>query len=173
MAKPLNEFGGWLTLFRISNLLGAALLSAAIVFLSMATMMHLNLKLLLASFLIIAESSLTLYFIVKILRALKIKEKETPGKIIGYLKYSFIATVIFSAIEITLNMASHAWIWTGDDMSSLRLTIQAGIYFVIWSGYFKNSRRVAAYYAPAPETAAQVAQAPAPQPAPSSPLDPG
>ena len=74
MAKPLNEFGGWLTLFRISNLLGAALLSAAIVFLSMATMMHLNLKLLLESFLIIAESSLTLYFIVKILRALKIKE---------------------------------------------------------------------------------------------------
>lgn len=150
MAKPLNEFGGWLRFFQIANIIGIVigfimvLIFIAAFFLSLADGENFS-NLDKATFIfIMIEIPVFMYFTVRILQYLKIKSPDTPGNISKMIQYILILTIITGVIEFAVYLSFHN---ASDQLfDTVKGTIQSLISATIWLTYFKKSVRVKQHY---------------------------
>lgn len=148
MAKPLNQFGGYLKFFFIIQWVnfifcGLTALIALLTMISVKTLIRTIEPMILFFYSIVITS---LCF--KIIKSIKKQTTETPRQIIKLLTWILSAAFIFTILEWSCNYFIPA---PAESSSStiIELTgsiIRVLIWYAIWTSYFKKSKRVAAYY---------------------------
>jgi len=151
MAKPLDQFGGWLNFFYVGHLVciiylvGASLIYALAIFAvgggSKAMLVLIGLL----------HSIITVILCIKIVKILKIKELDTPQKVVKIMTWLVILAVIFAFCNILIysfNDIPEVEDYSGLDRLARTVfrVIGAIIGYAIWKSYFKKSKRVIAYY---------------------------
>lgn len=146
MEKPLHEFGGWLRFFQVTNIIGVIVLLPMIVFLIIFSLAMFEIKQFISSSAVVVDLLISFYLILRILKILKVINTDTPGKIMKYLVWFIIFTLIFMVIEIFVALWVNGGGWTSADNSSVRASIGSMFSCIIWISYFKNSKRVKQVY---------------------------
>ena len=147
MTKPLNEFGGYLVFFRISNFVFFIISLVSVPLLLLAVVRTIAENMPTATSALIFSLSLTIssILIFKMLKVLKIQESFVPKKIVNFI---FLLT-IFSISFSLLNFVSK-FLFLGFNqetaMETSKQMINSIVWFLIWRSYFKKSKRVLAYY---------------------------
>jgi hypothetical protein len=141
MEKPFNEFGGWLRFFWITNLL--IFITTSLVFIMNCLSYALRENVVLCAGFIMLQLGFFLdaVFAFKILQYLKERNPANPNKILLLLFASmlislpglcFIESMPFEIIKPSSN-------------SIISIT-QQGMYLLVWSMYFRESKRVKTFY---------------------------
>ena len=165
MRKPLDEFGGWLKCFPV---LCWIILIVGIIDVIFPLMVFINAIIVAAAGLTVdpfvqhlgmfglLKSILTLpniIFPVLINRSLKAKSVDTPNKIMkifGIYSLSIILVTVFTDTIVYPYYRPKMQLMqpsTTDQLQDiLRTVIEIVIFYIVWFLYFKNSKRVLAYY---------------------------
>lgn len=135
MDKPLNKFGGWLKFFWVINLI--SLLIYFFAFIGKFALLHQNtsqstIHFILAQF----DYAQSAVFIFCILKYLKKQEPATPQKIVYFLFASGLVTLAIMVFKV--------FIPGGADITPSENMVW--FYIMVWALYFKESKRVNAYY---------------------------
>ena len=149
MAKPLNEFGGWLRFFQITNIIGVVLLGISIFMSTLAIadfFIEQNYKEVIELTVIALDIIITFILTLKILWVLKIRDKCIPVTIRRCLLWILIFSIIFLGVEISVVYWINGWKLLNEDYQSFRGSIQTVVFCLIWISYFKKSKRVSLYY---------------------------
>ncbi len=146
MAKPINEFGGWLRFFQISNIISLIIFPFLLILMFIEIFIDFNYKQAIEFSIVIIDLVITMYFIIKILGIVQKNDSEVPERIIYYLKMIMIFSLIFLIFEIPATLWANNGEWTNDDSASVRGSLQSIITFLIWRSYFRKSKRVNLYY---------------------------
>ena len=143
MAKPLNEFGGWLRFFQVTCWL-TVVVFVVNVFLSVAAILkQFSLQRVLVFSVLITGIAIILSLLWKVLRLLKVKSPEVPAQIIKKILLVTVFTVAFSLVDVL----SGLWLYqTSPSASSLVGLVRPIVWYLIWSTYFRKSKRVQAHY---------------------------
>ena len=149
MAKPLNEFGGWLRFFQITNIIGTVFLIIVIALSILSTVSLLitaEYKEVVGMIVMTIDITITVGFTIMILWNIKKKDESTPAKIRYYLLLILIFSLVFLVIEIPVTN------WICDRKLSFinfqyfQDAARSVIFCLIWMSYFKKSKRVSLYY---------------------------
>ncbi len=150
MAKPLNQFGGWLRFLQVMSILGIVIGTIATVFVSYvifekyASGEFIQDELKASLLFILVEFPVSFYFVFKILMNLNKKSPESPDIISRYIRYNLIFIVLISIVELFV------YISIGDASSSIYETLKSligtAVGASIWLSYFKQSIRVKEFY---------------------------
>jgi len=149
MAKPLNEFGGWLRFFQIINIIGVVFLGISIFMSTLAIadlFMAQNYKVMVELIVIALEIIIMFILTLRILWVLKIRDKCIPITIRRCLLWILIFSIIFLGAEISVVYWINGGKLLNEDYQSFRGSIQTVIFCLIWLSYFKISKRVSLYY---------------------------
>jgi len=148
MAKPLDEFGGWLFYFYIMRIISLIctvilllLIFTQVLFLSDINQIALLERLMSSVYYII-------YFFItfNILRNIKIKLNITPHKIVNYLKTLLIITLIALPIEFIITYLINDKTMTPAGFNIIFNFLLFVAFCLIWIEYFKYSDRVELFY---------------------------
>ena len=99
MAKPLDQFGGWLKFFYIANWVNIGIIAVSVPLLafgmavSKGTFDYGDLAITLIG------SLIELIFLINIVRIIKIKNPVTPSNIVRFLSFIVILTIVISFVE--------------------------------------------------------------------------
>ena len=142
MAKPLNQFGGWLRFFQISNWIWVILnIFSGLGFVIMALSEGMFHPIMSSLFLFSAT-----YLTIQFLRIIKDQSKSTPTKVSTKLTWIISLAIIFGSCEIIMVLQGSNWTWTQEAHEALMPYFQAIVSLLIWIIYFSISKRVNAYY---------------------------
>lgn len=149
MAKPLNEFGGWLKFFQIINVFLIILI--LLYFVSTAyfaagafsSKIPFTKELKLSIVFMFTLFPLLYFFTGKILRLLKVKSPEVPDDISRYIVYIIIVSVSAGIAEI---LFFHSGDFSKFIFSIFKSVIQPLVINIIWLAYFRRSKRVKEFY---------------------------
>lgn len=146
MAKPLNEFGGWLRFFQVVNLIGVIIFPIILLLVVIGTFTDYNYKNAVESLVTMVDIAISVYFSIRILQIIKKRDISVPAAIIKYLLLIMIFSLVFLAIEIPIILWANDGQWTQADTASARSSLQTVVSYLIWSAYFRKSKRVDLYY---------------------------
>ena len=146
MAKPLDQFGGWLKFFYVMQWVSVVAwgIFTLLFVLSIlgAENFHETIEFSIAFF----DALITLILCIKIVRAIKRKDTYIPNRMIQLMTWLVIFTALFAVCEGLFYYATLGV----EGLSNLAETgkglFRVLIWYVIWTDYFKKSKRVLAYY---------------------------
>jgi hypothetical protein len=141
MSKPLNEYGGWLRFFYITNWIHiVSLVYVVLIFLPLLSGRPLD-SFYWFSFLV--DSGLRVFFVYKIVRVIKKQEVDTPDRIARLLTCVLLVPcfVVVPKIYFARLVAGAPGV-----RAAVITVINAAVWFCIWTAYFRKSKRVLAYY---------------------------
>jgi len=146
MAKPLNEFGGWLFFFYFTLIIGLIVYPIVLILMFIGVFATENSKQIIEFIVYTVDISISFYFLIQIIRIVKDKDPSVPERIINYLKLIMIFSLILLVFEIPIILWANDGQWTSDDSRSVRSSLQTIITYLIWRKYFRSSKRVMMYY---------------------------
>ena len=132
MAKPMSEFGGWLSAFSVLFTL-AFVLSIIEFFAGLFLLGSPKSPSPALGAIAVISNPFYLYFFYKTITTVKLQTSETPQKIAGYLKMLLAICVIVGVLELIV-------------VNIVMPLILAIVFYVAWMQYFKKSQRVLQYY---------------------------
>jgi len=147
MAKPLDEFGGWLRFFEITSWIGVVVISGLCMFLLLALAGVERTGDFMSILISAVDSIVYVVLMIKLLKIIRIKDPETPSKVVGFLKLVVLFTVLFTVCDII----SAYFFFDKKEFLELagvngKAITQAVFWFLVWRSYFTKSKRVEAYY---------------------------
>lgn len=143
MARPLNEFAGWLSFFQILILLnllfsvftGVTLLES--LFSDQDKLLTLGET---------AQFIFIVYMLYRILKILRIPSPEIPEQIKQFLFNIFIVAALHFIYFTMVTMFVYGRPWAQINTVSFAAAVQTMLWTAIWRTYFERSKRVDAYY---------------------------
>ncbi len=148
MAKPLDQFGGWLKFFFvvewISIVLGSifsvAFIAGIVTMEGMADKGY--------NLLYLIDTVIMVFISMKIVRIIKIKEQTVPQRIIKFLFIYAGATLAITAIQfiILYQFPMKDVVVDKEAVDLGKATIKALVWIAFWANYFKKSKRAITYY---------------------------
>ena len=143
MAKPLNEFGGWLRFFQVTCWLTLIIFAVNGALAVAAVFNQFSFQKLIVFSVLLAGVVVILSLLWKILRLLKVQSPKTPEQIAKKISLVAICAVIFSLVDTF----SGLWLFQMSlSFSSLMGLLRPIVWFLVWSSYFKKSKRVNSHY---------------------------
>ena len=146
MAKSLNQFGGWLKFFYITQwiviILCVVFTLQVVLLIFGAENTNEMIEFLFASL----KSLITLILFIKIIKRIKKRDVSIPNQIVKLMTWVVMFTVIFAICEgfmyyLTLGREGLSNLTKmGEDLFRIL------IWYAIWASYFKKSQRVFSYY---------------------------
>jgi len=146
MAKPLNEFGGWLKAFYIYQWFCVLILAMYVLSLALQLFGPQIESSVLLNMIKLLHSFIEVHFILKIIKVIKIKEPNTPNSIILYMKWIVIFAFIFGIGTGILIYSASARVGLTVFSELAKTALMIIIFYLIWASYFRKSKRVCAYY---------------------------
>jgi len=152
MAKPLDQFGGWLKFYYVMQWI-AVFLAVTGIMLMLATIASKSNAERLYIQLLVLESIIAIIILVLIQRCVKIKDPTIPKRIINLLLVLLGVALVFTVFQA---LAVYYFPYPGIDIAKelkdlSRHAASSASTCAIWISYFKKSRRVAAYYESIPK----------------------
>jgi hypothetical protein len=141
MARPLNEFGGWLKFFYITMWIG--LVALPIYMLLLLPGLFGGARGAVYWLVILIDDAICVFLGYKIIRAIKKREADTPNRLIRLLAFVLLVGVIFAVPEIYFGRIVRGMegVW-----EVVKAVIKVIIWFFVWTTYFRKSKRILAYY---------------------------
>lgn len=148
MAKPINQFGGWLRFFQVMNIIAVIALPILSLFLlfavggTLATGDPFG-----ALYFGIGIVEMVAAFVISIVILIELSKRDiaVPRKIQKLLTIEVAFAVICGGIVVPLSDFSPA-LESDAIIDTLKGIVQSIGYFVVWNKYFGQSRRVQAVY---------------------------
>jgi len=143
MAKPLNEFGGWLRFFQVICWLTLIVYGVNVFVITGLVLDQPTPQKIFSFVVLIFGIGFLLFLIWKILRLLTVKAPEIPGRIVKKMLVFTIVAALFSLADTCFSY----WIY-GMALSfrDARDFLRPIAWYLIWSSYFRKSKRVVAHY---------------------------
>ncbi len=147
MTKPLDQFGGWLKFFLVIQWINIVICGLTVLIALLTMITAETFAQALEPVFLFFYSIMIILLCLRIVKALKIKAPETPGRIIKLLTWVLSAAFIYAILEW-----SYYYFSQGPSELSTTTTKSGGdvirilIWYAIWTSYFKKSARVAKYY---------------------------
>lgn len=148
MAKPLDQFGGWLKFYYITKWLAAILGFLAIVVFALAIIVSEALPEMAYQFLYLLDGVALTVTSILVIRILRVKEQTVPKKVIRLILVYAVITVVLTVIQMYMvNEFAMKDIVVANELKELgRGMIKTLIWTAFWANYFKKSKRVISYY---------------------------
>ena len=146
MAKPLDQFGGWLKFFYVMQ--WASVISWTIFTLLFVLSIFAadNFSEAIEFVIAIFDAIIALILYIKIIKVMKKKETYTPNRIIKLMTWLVIFSAIFAACEGLLYYLTLGIKGLTELAETGKGLFRILIWYTIWTNYFKRSKRVLAYY---------------------------
>lgn len=147
MVRPLHEFGGWLSFFYWMNWFnfGGVCLTGVI---SVISLIRGNPEpgYTWEAATVIVRSLMVAFIFFFILMEIKNKDMATPTKIYRWINWYLIASLVLAVFVglIQYVILKMHWIPTLTKFTGTVMGVY--LWWSIWTGYFKHSKRVMAYY---------------------------
>jgi len=145
MVKPLDQFGGWLLFFHITNWIVAIINASFLLLLVVIGLLDAEYDAMEGSIYVLTPLVHVLV-IFKMIMATRIRDSSTPNKIVGYVR------VLFGCVLI-IGLSENLYMYLAQDIQSVRAHLDAWkqftgtfIWYSIWFIYFQRSKRVSKYY---------------------------
>lgn len=146
MAKPLDQFGGWLKFFYIIQWLNFILWGITILAIMLAIFIAGSaakvIEYLISFFNVIA----IVFLCFRIIKIVRKKETSTPKQIIKLMTWIVFTVSIFAFFEGIFYYFTLGINGLSNLSETFRDIIRILTWYAIWTNYFKKSKRVAAYY---------------------------
>lgn len=146
MAKPLDQFGGWLTFFNISlwfNFIIVILMSIVLLlsFLKIpnSTAMFLNVIMLI-------RYAITGFLLFQMIALVKKQEATIPERMVQVIIWYALVYIVFLILIWALSFIDDTKLLTKSRIAFLIAGVPIIGWSLIWGQYFKVSKRVLAYY---------------------------
>lgn len=145
MAKPLNEFGGWINFVKILNLI---ILFFGIVGIGFLIYLIANdISVLPVAAFIIIDFIITIIIILKINKLLKVRSNIIPNKVIILFLWILGITSACVLVEWIMSSVFHVPLYINlNSKLAIKLIGKSLLPFLFCAAYFKQSKRVLAYY---------------------------
>lgn len=149
MAKPLNQFGGWLRFFQVVNILGLVVMPIAVIISLVAGVAMLGLGDPFGFLYFgIGIVDLSVYFALTIMILIQLSKREStvPAKIQKLLTIQVAVSIVLGLSMIPISDFSPN-IGTETALEIFRDIGRAISFYVVWNMYFGKSERVQAVFA--------------------------
>lgn len=146
MAKPLHRFGGWLKFFNLSLWFAAIFMTGTTILLTVSIFKSESVFEFSAYLISIFDGVVSIVLNILILKIMKKKSIDTPSKMVKLMAY----LVGFSALFVICLIMLYSLVLKMDAAAPVaeegKGIFSVIIWFLIWSSYFKKSKRVFSYY---------------------------
>jgi hypothetical protein len=143
MARPLNEFAGWLSFFQIWILFNLLLSVFTCVILLESLFSDQDKLLTLGE---TVQFIFIVYMLYRILKTLRIPSPEIPEQIKQFLFNIFIVAALHFIYFTVVTMFVYGRQWAQINTVSFAAAVQTMLWAAIWRTYFEKSKRVDAYF---------------------------
>lgn len=145
--KKLDEFGGWLMFFYCICWLSIILL--AVSFLSLIVnffKLDFTASGKIVMLIYILDVIITAILIIKMVTMMRSKDSTVPAKITKLITLVLIFSLAFGVCEILVYLLTQGPSGLINFKDSAKAVIKTVVWYVVWTGYWKKSKRVLAYY---------------------------
>jgi len=146
MVKPMDQFGGWLSFFQLTcwfNVIILPIVGIVILFALLAPENRNEFWILVIS---LFDLTIAFYLFLKMVKMIKIKEKETPNRIVKIMNMIILMTLFFALIELCYYYFTVGIDGLSNFKDTAKSTLQMFTWYGIWTAYLNRSKRVLIYY---------------------------
>ena len=146
MSKPLNEFGGWLAFFNFTLWFNFVVIVLTSIFLLFTFFKVSNSTYILGIFITFVRYLVSGFLFFQMIKLIKQKAEDIPGKIIQLLKWYVLIAVVFVSFVWAFSYFNKIEVLIKLRVELIKFALSAIGYALIWGSYLKRAKRVCAYY---------------------------
>lgn len=146
MAKPLDQFGGWLKFFYIMQWVAIILQTIFTLLFAFSIFRTENTNKIIELLIAFFGGLVGVILYIGIVNVTREKSTYVPSRIIQLMRWVVIFTVVFAVCEGLLYYLTLGTEGLSNLIETGRGLIRILIWYFIWTNYLKESKRVLAYY---------------------------
>lgn len=151
--KPLDEFGGWLKFFFVTQWIGLVLCAVSIPVFALGVLYQFVSpapKDGLMAFVALLDSAVTLWVARRVVRRAKDRDPAVPAEMYRWMLVLMGIGAAVLVADAVVAFALGGTPLSADDWTTLKMDSKSIQWGLVWALYFKHSKRVRAFYGETP-----------------------